>query len=90
MSYEKQEKLFIKLEEKDTKSSQFTEEKVISYNKELNNLCNDIDNEVRNVYEEIMKKGYEEMGKINLRYAQEGEFSQWYDSIEYETWLCGV
>ena len=37
----------------------------------------------------IMKKGYIEMGKINLKLAIESE-SELVDINKYETWLCGV
>ena len=36
-----------------------------------------------------MKKGYEEMGNINLQLAIDNE-GELVDVIEYETWLCGV
>lgn len=42
----------------------------------------------KNIYE-IMKKGYEEMGTINLQLAIDNE-GELIDVIEYETWLCGV
>ena len=42
----------------------------------------------KNIYE-IMKKGYEEMGSINLQLAIDNE-GELVDVIEYEAWLCGV
>ena len=38
---------------------------------------------------QLMKKGYMEMGKINLKLATESE-SELVDINKYETWLCGV
>lgn len=37
----------------------------------------------------LMKKGYIEMGKINLKLSTESE-SELGDINKYETWLCGV
>lgn len=37
----------------------------------------------------LMKNGYMEMGKINLKLAIETE-SELGDMNKYETWLCGV
>jgi len=37
----------------------------------------------------LMKKGYMEMGKINLEFAIESE-SELGDINKYEAWLCGV
>lgn len=37
----------------------------------------------------LMKKGYIEMGKINLKLSMESE-SELGDINKYETWLCGV
>jgi hypothetical protein len=37
----------------------------------------------------LMKKGYMEMGEINLKLAIENE-SELGDINKYETWLCGV
>jgi hypothetical protein len=45
-------------------------------------------NEDRNIIE-IMKKGYQEMAKINLQLAIDNE-CELMDLKEYETWLCGV
>lgn len=39
---------------------------------------------------EMMKQGYEEMGDINLQYANEVSASDYKDSVYYEMWLCGV
>ncbi|MGL4450938.1 MAG: hypothetical protein ACRCTZ_07085 [Sarcina sp.] len=39
---------------------------------------------------EMMKQGYEEMGDINLQYANEANASEYKDSVYYEMWLCGV
>lgn len=39
---------------------------------------------------ETMKQGYEEMGDINLQYANEASASDYKDSVYYEMWLCGV
>ena len=39
---------------------------------------------------EMMKQGYEEMGDINLQYANEASTSDYKDSVYYEMWLCGV
>ncbi|MDD6794105.1 MAG: hypothetical protein PUE01_01640 [Clostridiaceae bacterium] len=38
---------------------------------------------------EVMKKGYMEMGEINLQLAIDSE-SELVDVNKYETWLCGV
>lgn len=37
----------------------------------------------------LMKKGYMEMGEINLKLSIENE-SELGDINKYETWLCGV
>lgn len=39
---------------------------------------------------EEMKKGYMEMGKLNLEIAQEYNECEFIDVDMYETWLCGV
>lgn len=39
---------------------------------------------------EMMKQGYEQMGELNLQYANEGSTSDLKDSVYYEMWLCGV
>ncbi|MGL5617312.1 MAG: hypothetical protein ACRDD2_13995 [Sarcina sp.] len=39
---------------------------------------------------ELMKKGYEQMGELNLKYSNEASTSEYEDSIDYEMWLCGV
>ena len=39
---------------------------------------------------ETMKQGYEEMGDINLQYANEASASDYKDNVYYEMWLCGV
>ncbi|MGL4655353.1 MAG: hypothetical protein ACRCWM_05680 [Sarcina sp.] len=39
---------------------------------------------------EMMKQGYEEMGEINLQYANEANASEYKDSVYYEMWLYGV
>lgn len=41
-------------------------------------------------FEEIMKKGYEDMAEINLEYSKLG-FEYMLDDVnEYEAWICGV
>lgn len=45
-------------------------------------------NEERNIIE-TMKKGYQEMAKINLQLAMDNE-CELMEVKEYETWLCGV
>lgn len=45
-------------------------------------------NEDRNIIE-TMKKGYQEMAKINLQLAMDNE-CELMEVKEYETWLCGV
>lgn len=41
-------------------------------------------------FEDIMKKGYEEMAEINLEYSKIG-FEYMLDDVnEYEAWICGV
>lgn len=41
-------------------------------------------------FEELMKKGYEEMAEINLEYSKLG-FEYMLDDVnEYEAWICGV
>ena len=41
-------------------------------------------------FEEIMKKGYEDMAEINLEYSKVG-FEYMLDDVnEYEAWICGV
>ena len=41
-------------------------------------------------FEEIMKKGYQEMAEINLEYSGLG-FEYLLDDVnEYEAWICGV
>ena len=37
-----------------------------------------------------MEQGYKEMAHINLQYAEDCLAVEWYDAIEYETWLFGV
>lgn len=39
---------------------------------------------------ESMKQGYEQMGEINLQYANEATSAEYKDSVYYEMWLCGV
>ena len=39
---------------------------------------------------EVMKEGYKAMALINSQYAEEGTSVEYFDQIEYETWLCGV
>ena len=39
---------------------------------------------------EVMKEGYTAMALINSQYAEEGTSVEYFDQIEYETWLCGV
>ncbi|WP_297520121.1 hypothetical protein [uncultured Clostridium sp.] len=39
---------------------------------------------------EMMKKGYKDMGDINLQYANEASTSDYKDNVYYEMWLCGV
>lgn len=39
---------------------------------------------------EAMKEGYKAMALINSQYAEEGASGEYFDQIEYETWLCGV
>ena len=38
---------------------------------------------------EKMKLGYEQMGEINLKYANES-VPDFKDGVYYEKWLCGV
>lgn len=41
-------------------------------------------------FEELMKKGYEDMADINLEYSKLG-FEYMLDDVnEYEAWICGV
>ncbi|EHJ02303.1 MULTISPECIES: hypothetical protein [unclassified Clostridium] len=41
-------------------------------------------------FEELMKKGYQEMAEINLEYSKLG-FEYMLDDVnEYEAWICGV
>ena len=41
-------------------------------------------------FENIMKKGYQEMAEINLEYSKLG-FEYMLDDVnEYEAWICGV
>ena len=41
-------------------------------------------------FEEIMKKGYQDMAEINLEYSRLG-FEYMLDDVnEYEAWICGV
>lgn len=57
------------------KKCQLNNEEVISYSIEML---------------ELMKKGYEQMGELNLQYSNEASTSEYEDSIDYEMWLCGV
>ena len=41
-------------------------------------------------FEEIMKKGYQDMAEINLEYSKLG-FEYMLDDVnDYEAWICGV
>ena len=41
-------------------------------------------------FQEVMKKGYEDMAEINLEYSNLG-FEYMLDDVnEYEAWICGV
>lgn len=42
------------------------------------------------IYEEAMKKGYEEMANINLELSQCGFQYELTQLSDYEQWLCGV
>lgn len=49
-----------------------------------------IDEGISADFEEIMKKGYEDMAEINLEYSKLG-FEYMLDDVnEYEAWICGV
>lgn len=61
--------------EKNKKICQFNDDMLISYSIEML---------------EMMKQGYEQMGEINLQYANEASTSDYKDSVYYEMWLCGV
>lgn len=61
---------------KEEKNSELFQNELIVCNEEKKNY-------------EMMKKGYEEMGSINLQLAIDNEVELG-DVIEYETWLCGV
>ena len=86
MSLESKNPLFCKNKSNFKKSSKFIEDDLIVYREDLNN---------EELYE-VMKKGYKDMGKINLEISVELDFSQnstkfKYDTFnEYEKWLCGV
>ena len=64
----------IKKIEKDIKICQLNDDVLISYNIEML---------------EKMKLGYEQMGEINLKYANES-VPDFKDGVYYEKWLCGV
>ena len=78
--------LFYKRKNDFKKSSKFIEDDLIVYREDLNN----------EEFYQVMKNGYEDMGKINLEISKELDFSQSackfkYDTFnEYEKWLCGV
>lgn len=49
-----------------------------------------IDEDISADFEEIMKKGYIEMARINLEYSMVGSEYMLDDVNEYEAWICGV
>lgn len=65
----------LNISEKNLKKCQLKDDILISYSIEML---------------EMMKQGYEEMGDINLQYANEVSASDYKDSVYYEMWLCGV
>ncbi|MPQ43139.1 hypothetical protein [Clostridium tarantellae] len=85
MSNSKVTKHFFKKEEKFKKNSQLNKDILISY-KEKKNIMHD---KTEDFYE-VMKRGYEEMGEINLLYAEEAMDLALNDQLEYEMWLGGV
>ncbi|MGL4655512.1 MAG: hypothetical protein ACRCWM_06500 [Sarcina sp.] len=60
---------------KNIKECQLNGDSLISYNKEMLDM---------------MKQGYQQMGEINLEFANEACLSEFEDSVYYEMWLCGV
>ncbi len=80
MSYSEGTGNFLIFNKKEKKNSQLKSERLISY----------IEDKEKTELYKSMEQGYKEMAHINLQYAEEGLFSDWYDAIEYETWLFGV
>ena len=71
----RQDKNSLNISEKNLEKCQLNDDILISYSIEML---------------EMMKQGYEEMGDINLQYANEASASDYKDSVYYEMWLCGV
>ena len=70
----------IKIKDKIKKSSGIMESSLIQY----------ISEGFSADFEEIMKKGYQDMVEINLEYSRLG-FEYMLDDVnEYEAWICGV
>ena len=80
MSYSEGTGNFLIFNKKEKKNSQLKSERLISYIE---------DKEKAELYKS-MEQGYKEMAHINLQYAEDCLAVEWYDAIEYETWLFGV
>lgn len=80
MSYSEGTKNFLIFNKKEKKNSQLKSERLISYIEDKENT---------ELYKS-MEQGYKEMAHINLQYAEDYSVAEWYDTIEYETWLFGV
>ncbi|MGG7178238.1 hypothetical protein ACQPU1_11615 [Clostridium paraputrificum] len=79
MSQLSKSKGILEIKKQNKKNSKLFEEDLILYSEEDKDL----------EFFEIMKKGYIEMGQINLSIAIDDE-KELVDVNNYETWLCGV
>ena len=86
MSNKVENSLFYNLNNDFEKSSKLIGENLIIYKEDVNSES----------FFQLMKSGYEYMGKINEQISEEFDFSNnscefEYDTFnEYEKWLCGV
>lgn len=80
MSVSKINKQNSKKERKIENFSQLKGREIITYSKDKE----------EDAFYEAMKEGYKAMALINLQYAEEGTSVEYFDQLEYETWLCGV
>lgn len=79
MSKSKINKQDLKKEKKVENFSQLKGQKLITYSEDK-----------KDDFYEVMKEGYKAMALINSQYAEEATSVEYFDQIEYETWLCGV
>ena len=80
MSVSKINKQNLKKQKKIENFSQLKRQKLITYS----------EGKKEDEFYEAMKQGYKAMALINSQYAEEGTSVEYFDQIEYETWLCGV